>query len=222
MRLRSALHNLAPVWRACRFNDTSFALVLARYLWHRLRGRNILAGPRAKIRGSRNIRVAGLLKVGLSEVGFVDGEDRSLVRVRGKLVVGGRFSIAQGCRIDVGPNAVVELGSGYINPFTKVIVSSRLTVGDGCAISWRCQIIDDDFHCMQDGGAIADAGATAKPVIIGDHVWIGAGVIVLKGAVIPSGCVVAAGAVVRSAFDEENCLIGGVPARVLRRGVRWA
>lgn len=62
----------------------------------------------------------------------------------------------------------------------------------------------------------------AQQIVVGDHVWIGSNVTVLKGAVIPRGCVVGSGAVVTRAFTEENALLAGNPARVIRRGVAWS
>ncbi|GAA5998664.1 sugar O-acetyltransferase [Rhodotorula paludigena] len=56
----------------------------------------------------------------------------------------------------------------------------------------------------------------AYPVTIGDDVWIGGGAEILPGTVIGNGCTVAAGSVVKGVFPD-NCVIGGVPARILKR-----
>lgn len=214
-----AVDSIRQLWRACKFNRISFTLALLRHCFYRLQGRNLLTGSVVQLLGARRIAIDGMLKIGLSEVGFVDGCDRTLVRVRGRINVVGKFAIAQGCRIDVGPNALFEVRSGYINPFTKIILSHGLSVGDGCAISWGCQFVDDDFHLMNEAEINR---LTGKRIVIGDRVWIGADAIVLAGSVIPSGCVVAAGSIVRSVFTDENCLIAGSPARVIRRGVSWS
>lgn len=55
----------------------------------------------------------------------------------------------------------------------------------------------------------------ALPVTLGDNCWIGAGAIILAGVTLGDDTTVAAGAVVTKSFPG-NCLIGGVPARVLR------
>ena len=54
------------------------------------------------------------------------------------------------------------------------------------------------------------------PIVIGDDVWIGAGAIVLPGVTIGNGAVVAAGAVVSDPVDAHT-VVGGVPARVIKR-----
>jgi maltose O-acetyltransferase len=56
---------------------------------------------------------------------------------------------------------------------------------------------------------------TAEPITIGSHVWIGAGATVLPGVTIGDKAVIAAGAVVTKDVPE-SCLVGGVPAQVIR------
>ena len=54
-----------------------------------------------------------------------------------------------------------------------------------------------------------------EPIVIGDDCWIGTRVIILPGVHIGNKCVVAAGAVVTHSF-VSGCILGGVPARVLK------
>lgn len=55
----------------------------------------------------------------------------------------------------------------------------------------------------------------AEPVAIGNNCWIGAGAIILGGVTLGDNVTVAAGAVVTKSF-RGDCLIGGVPARILK------
>jgi len=52
-------------------------------------------------------------------------------------------------------------------------------------------------------------------VSIGQGCWLGAGVVVLPGACIGRNVVVAAGSVVRGAVPDQ-CVVAGVPAKVVR------
>ena len=57
------------------------------------------------------------------------------------------------------------------------------------------------------------------PITVGDHCWLGQAVRLQKNARIPANTIVAAAAVVTKAFDEEYTIIGGFPAKVIKRGV---
>ena len=55
----------------------------------------------------------------------------------------------------------------------------------------------------------------AKPVNIGRDVWIGANCTILPGVTIGNNVVIAAGAVVTKNVPD-NCVAGGVPAKIIR------
>lgn len=61
----------------------------------------------------------------------------------------------------------------------------------------------------------------SRSIRIGDRVWIGRDVVVLKGTVLQPETVVATRSLVSRDFDEGNCVLAGVPAKVVRRGTRW-
>jgi len=57
---------------------------------------------------------------------------------------------------------------------------------------------------------------TYAPIHIGKNVWIGANASVLPGVSIGDGAIVAAGAVVTKDV-EPNTIVGGVPAKMIKR-----
>ena len=60
-----------------------------------------------------------------------------------------------------------------------------------------------------------------KNIIIGNNVWIASRCTILKGAVIPDGSMVAACALVNKKFDNENIILAGIPAKIIKENILW-
>jgi acetyltransferase-like isoleucine patch superfamily enzyme len=95
-------------------------------------------------------------------------------------------------------------------------------IGDNCLFSWGIKIRTSDGHSVVDIGTNR-AVNLPKDVTISERVWVGEDVKFLKGARIPKDVVVGSGAIVTKPFTDEdsNTVIGGFPAKVLKRDVRW-
>lgn len=87
-------------------------------------------------------------------------------------------------------------------------------------LSWNIHIFASDSHTIYDAKTkkLLNWG---KEIIIGDNVWVAMDCTVLKNSLIAKNCVVGASAVVAGKFAEENCVIAGNPAKVVKRGVAW-
>lgn len=55
-----------------------------------------------------------------------------------------------------------------------------------------------------------------KPIIIEDHCWLGANVTILPGVHLGEHTIVGAGSVVTKSFPKGNCIVAGVPAKLIR------
>jgi acetyltransferase-like isoleucine patch superfamily enzyme len=53
-------------------------------------------------------------------------------------------------------------------------------------------------------------------VIIGKYCWIGAGAKIMPGVVLGDWTIIGAGAVVTKSFPDGHCILGGVPAGVIK------
>lgn len=203
----------------CRRSDTSVSILTLRYLYYKVfYKKNLLAHQKARIKGVKNISSGGILEIGTSYVGFIHKSDVTYLNIEGKFTTGGKYSIGRGCRINIGENGIVKIGmGGFMNSNTKIIIMNSLTIGDNCVVSWDCQFLDEDFHSIEYKGKItADSS-----IVIGNNVWIGCGVKIYKGSVIPNGCIVASNAIIKGVFKEENALIAGHPAKIVKRDVSW-
>lgn len=195
----------------------SIPIIIIRHLYYRLHKKNIFCHHRVTIKGLKNIATHGELQVGTSYVGFMHTSDRTLLNIGGKLIINSNFSIGRGCRFDIGGNAVCSFDGGYINANSVVIIMHGLKVGKNVAISWGCEFLDEYFHEIQYSGK-----KNKDPIIeIGDNVWIGSGAKILQGVKIGSGNVIAANSVLTKSFPESNLLIGGNPAKIIKKDIKW-
>ena len=105
----------------------------------------------------------------------------------------------------------------FINANCLFVISNGLEIGDNTVISWNCQFIDDDFHKINYEGKVE----SSKIIHIGSHVWIGANSVILKGVSIADGCVIAANSIVTKSVTEQNVLIAGNPAKIIKREIQW-
>lgn len=87
-------------------------------------------------------------------------------------------------------------------------IGERVMIGPGCYFETANHALTTD----ESGRRIT----LPRPIVVESDVWLGARVTVLPGVHIGRGSVVAAGAVVADDV-EPYTLVGGVPARLLRR-----
>jgi len=189
-------------------------------LRHRQGLRVLLAGgARLTLRG--RLRVDPGSRLGFNEPWpFCAHESATLVVAPGAELhlSGGEFSIKSGAHVQLWPGALLRIhgGGGYASRRLDIECRDSIHIGAGAAIANDVSIRDTDSHTL--------TGATrpmTEPVVIGQHVWIGARVVVLKGVHIGDGAVIAAGSVVTRDVPA-GCLAAGVPARVVKHGVRWS
>ncbi len=130
-------------------------------------------------------------------------------------VTGCRFFFEdKNCRITLaGKNKFVDTKISAAEDGSKIIIGLESQCSGGSDIRTT------DSHSLID----LDSGKRINPahdVLIGDHVWIGEGVVILKGVHIGEGSMVAVRSVVTKSFPS-NCIIGGNPARIIRRNTSW-
>ena len=100
----------------------------------------------------------------------------------------------------------------FINACCHFQDHGGVTLGDGCQIGHNVV-----FATLDHGIAPAERRTTVPaPIVLGRNVWVGSNATILRGVTIGDNAVVAAGAVVAKDV-EANTIVGGVPARLLRR-----
>lgn len=96
-----------------------------------------------------------------------------------------------------------------------------IVIGSDCMFSREIRMNTSDFHSIIE----QNTGKRINPprnITIGEHVWVGNGVLILKGAAIGSNSVIASKAVVSGKVYEENIILAGLPARVIKENINWS
>lgn len=96
----------------------------------------------------------------------------------------------------------------------------RLIIGKGVQVGTEVYIRTSDGHSIFNEGEDLPYNEP-QDIIIGDDVWIGARCTILKGVEIPAHSIIGACSVVNKKFTEENTIIAGHPAKVVKRRVSW-
>lgn len=99
-----------------------------------------------------------------------------------------------------------------IGEFVVLRASGGLTIGHRVLIAAHAVLTTRGHpERLPRWGEVVD-----EPIVIEDDVWIGANATILPGVTVGSGAIVAAGAVVAESV-EPMTIVGGVPARTIRR-----
>jgi acetyltransferase-like isoleucine patch superfamily enzyme len=104
----------------------------------------------------------------------------------------------------IGVNTVLAAGQGGVFLGDNVLIAANSVLACG----------NHDFEKLD--LATLDQEYYGRPIRIGHNVWIGAQATVLGGVTVGDHAVVAAGALVNADVDPYT-VVGGVPARVLKR-----
>ncbi len=174
----------------------------------------IFVGKKLKIINKSKIFVGNNVNIGeyvtLSALGK-DGikiDDNVSIGSFSQLVVSTSYNKI-GSHIFLGKN----VGFGE---FSYLGGAGGLEIGDDTIIGQYFSAHPENHNFNDDKKSIRLQGVSRKGIKIGNNCWIGSKVTILDGVKIGKNSVIASGAVVNKSF-EDNVVIGGVPAKVIKK-----
>lgn len=99
------------------------------------------------------------------------------------------------------------------------IEGTSINIGKECLFSSEIVFRTGDSHSITDLAGIRIN--KSQNIMILDHVWIGHRVLINKGVSVGNNSIVGTGAIVTKKFDEDNIIIAGVPAEIVKRQINW-
>lgn len=139
--------------------------------------------------------------------------------------LGKKVRIKKGCRIEcydsfagVDLKPILNIGNNVIIGYRfSGLVANNLTIMDDTILASDV-LITTENHGMNPEIIVPyyEQELITAPVVIGEGCWIGEKAVILPGVHIGKKCIVAAGAVVNKDIPDYT-LVGGVPARILKR-----
>ena len=141
---------------------------------------------------------------------------RLIIEEGGTLVFGKNVVIKENSIIYVKKNAKIIIGNNTsTGHHTEVSANNCIEIGNDVIMGAYTYITDSNHGYKNSNIPIRKQSMEIGNTKIGNNVWLGRGSIVLKDAVVGNNSVVAAGSVVSKKF-EDNRIIGGVPAKVIK------
>lgn len=161
-----------------------------------------------------------LLSFGVFNVFIDDSRYPTKWENNGVVIISGPVTIRTGANIGIDRCGVLYFeGHNDIGHLSTIFAHKSITIGEYSSISWNCQLLDTDFHFMEETASHKIFRKTA-PIAIGRECWIGNHVSISKGVTLADGITVASYSVVTKSCDIPNALLAGIPATVKKTGVR--
>lgn len=137
---------------------------------------------------------------------------------KGTLIFNGSARFNAGCTIRVSGGCLSIGDNVRANRNCNISCCKEIVIGKQTLFGYNVSVRDSDGHYILYG---EEKSNISEKINIGEHVWICANVTISKGNRIGNDSIIAANSLCIRGTFEDGVLIGGVPAKVLRKNVNW-
>ena len=148
-----------------------------------------------------------------------------ILETNSKLIIGSNVKIND-LKIYIDSYSSVYIGD-FSSLYSGKLMSGRnqeIVIGNDCIFSWDITILGHDGHLIwtTDGKCVNNTvGQIRKSIILGDHIWVGGETSILPNTKIGSGSICGYKSLVKGNYPN-NCIICGIPAKVIKKNITWS
>jgi acetyltransferase-like isoleucine patch superfamily enzyme len=149
------------------------------------------------------------------KIGLVGRKVYFNIRREGEIIMGNRPVLAD--FTEVQAIGKIHIGNNLtLNRYSRIVGYKEILIGNNVTIAQFVTILDHDHNYQYKENELSLNGYVTLPITIGNNVWIGDKSTILKGTHIGNNVVIAANALVNKDVPD-NCVVGGVPAKILKK-----
>ena len=171
-----------------------------------------------------NIIRKGMVKIGRQDPFAVDSSSSFVsIAPMGKIIFKGPANISTNSALRVFNDGVLTIGRCVLfgSGVKAICNGGTITIGDYTRIAYNTNIVNSGFHSVVDLTTLK-VGNHIRPIAIGTRCWIGNSSTINGGAKLKDATIVGTGSLVNKDFsklEEENQMIGGRPAKLIKPGL---
>lgn len=178
------------------------------------KGKNLVIGKSVKIYGKKYLKLGNNIRI--NEFTRIDALSKDGIMLGDSVKIGAYSTI-------IGSGTIKKVGKGLsigenssFSEYTFFGAAGGIEIGKNVIGGQNVRFHAENHNYNDLTVPIKDQGVNHKGIILGNDIWIGSGVVFLDGAHVSDGSVIAANAVVTGRFPE-NCIIGGMPAKIIKQ-----
>ena len=127
-------------------------------------------------------------------------------------------AIGSNNKINIGKNLRMSAGANIDFANTNNL---SLNIGDNCLFGQNIKMMLGDHHKIYSTLDDKMINVPQEGINIADNVWLARNVTILKDVKINKNSVVAYGSTVTKKFEQENILLAGTPAKIVKENIYW-
>ncbi|MCH3978053.1 MAG: hypothetical protein LKJ94_01950 [Candidatus Methanomethylophilus sp.] len=100
-------------------------------------------------------------------------------------------------------------------------IGNKIIIGEDCMFSSNIMLRVADGHTIYDINTKLPINKPKRGIQIGSHVWICRNVTILKDSGCGSNDIIGCGSILTKYYPENNIILAGNPARIVKINVNW-